>query len=69
MAVRRRRVSAGLAVASALVAAVAARVVLLGFLEATSIPSNNMLYLLPVVPMALALLPMVLFGIIASLKK
>ena len=69
MAVRRRRVSAGLAVASALVAAVGARVLLLGFLEATSIPSNNMLYLLPVVPMALALLPMVLFGIIASLKK
>ena len=69
MAVLRRRVDAGLAIASALVAAVGARVLLLGFLEATSIPSNNMLYLLPVVPMALALLPTVLFGFLAFLKK
>ena len=41
-------------VCAALVAALSARVVLLGFLEATSIPSNNALYLSPVVPLALA---------------
>ena len=33
------------------------RVLLLGFLEATSIPSNNMLYLSPALPLALALIP------------
>ncbi len=38
---------------TALLGAVASRVGLLGFLEATSIPSNNMLYLLPVVPIYL----------------
>lgn len=40
-------------VLSALLAAVLARVALLGFLEATAIPSNNLLYLLPVVPIYL----------------
>jgi hypothetical protein len=35
---------------SALLVAVCSRVGLLGFLEVTSIPSNNLLYLLPVVP-------------------
>lgn len=35
---------------TALLAAIFSRVGLLGFLEATSLPSNNMLYLLPVVP-------------------
>jgi hypothetical protein len=35
---------------TALLVAVFSRVGLLGFLEATSLPSNNMLYLLPVVP-------------------
>lgn len=35
---------------TALLVAVLSRVGLLGFLEATSIPSNNMLYLLPAVP-------------------
>lgn len=49
-------------IASALAVAVATRVVLLGFLEATSIPSNNMLYLFPAVPMALALPPVVVLG-------
>ncbi len=52
-------------VVAALSAAVAARVLLLGFLEATSMPSNNMLYLLPVTPMALALTPCVVFLAIA----
>ena len=69
MAVRRRRLDAGLVVSSALVAATGARVILLGFLEATSIPSNNMLYLVPVAPMALALIPAVAFGIIDFAKK
>ena len=34
---------------------------LLGFLAATSIPANNVLYLTPVVPMALVLAPFVFF--------
>ena len=69
MAVRRRKLDAGLVVASALVVALGARVVLLAYLEATSIPSNNMLYLFPVVPMTLALIPTVLFGIINFFRK
>jgi hypothetical protein len=69
MAVRRRKLDAGLVIASALVAAVGTRIILLGFLEATSIPSNNMLYLSPVAPMALALIPAVLFGVIAFARK
>ena len=50
-----RRWHMGHVLCAALVAAIVARVGLLGFLEATAIPSNNMLYLSPVVPMALAL--------------
>lgn len=69
MAVRWRKLDAGLVIASALVAAVGTRVILLGFLDATSIPSNNMLYLVSVAPMALALIPTVLFGIIVFAKK
>lgn len=57
----RRRWHLGHVVAAALVAAVASRVALLSFLEATSIPSNNMLYLSPVTPLALALVPCILF--------
>ena len=52
-----------------LAAALGTRVVLLGFLEATSIPSNNMLYLSPVAPIALALVPAVLFGIAALYRN
>lgn len=51
----RRRWHPGHVVSAALVVAIAMRVALLGFLEATSIPSNNLLYLLPVTPVALAL--------------
>lgn len=70
VAIRRRKLDAGLVISSALVAAVGARVLLLGFLEATSMPgANNMLYLSPVAPMALALIPTGLFGVIAFLKK
>ncbi len=65
LAMYRRRLDPSLVIALALTAAVAVRVLLLGFLEATSIPSNNMLYLSPVAPMALALIPTVLFGIAA----
>ena len=56
-AARTRRLGAGLAVGLTLAAAVTVRVLLLGFLEATSIPSNNMLYLSPALPLALALIP------------
>lgn len=38
---------------TALFVAMLSRVGLLGFLEATSLPSNNMLYLLPAVPVSL----------------
>ncbi len=69
VAIWKRRASAMLAIASALVAAVASRVVLLGLLEATSIPSNNMLYLSPVVPLAMALIPAVVFGFFGFLGK
>ncbi|HET7728838.1 MAG TPA: hypothetical protein VFK48_02285 [Usitatibacter sp.] len=53
VAALRRRWHAGHVVVAALAAAVASRVLLLGFLEATSIPSNNMLYLSPAAPLAL----------------
>jgi hypothetical protein len=59
----RRRIDVPLVVATALAGAVASRVFLLGFLDATSIPSNSLLYLSPVVPMALLLLPTVAWGI------
>lgn len=51
----------GHVVVAALTVAVAARLLLLGFLEATSMPSNNMAYLSPAIPMALALAPCVIF--------
>jgi len=56
-------------VTTALAAAVTARVLLLGFLDATSIPSNNMLYLFPLVPLSLAMLPVTLWGAIDCLKN
>ncbi len=43
---------------SALLAAISARVVLLGFLEATAIPSNNLQYLIPAVPLYLGFVVM-----------
>lgn len=51
----RRRLTGPLIVATALVAAVVTRLGLLGFLEISAIPSNNLLYLTPAIPMALAL--------------
>lgn len=53
-------------VCSAVAGGIITRVILLGFLEATSIPSNNMLYLFPLVPFSLALAPIVFWGIIQS---
>ena len=54
--------------ATALAAAIVTRVVLLGFLEATSIPSNNMLYLFPVVPIAMAMVALMFFTAIRFLR-
>lgn len=68
VSVIRRRWHPGHLVTAALLAAIATRVILLGFLEATSIPSLNMLYLSPVVPMALALAPCVAFLGISLIK-
>lgn len=60
VSVARKRWHPGHILIAALLAAIAVRVVLLGFLDATSIPFN-MLYLAPVVPMAMLLPPCVLF--------
>ncbi|MFT3812626.1 MAG: hypothetical protein QM740_04520 [Acidovorax sp.] len=61
----RRRVPPAIWVAAtALAAAVASRVVLLGLLDATSMPADNMQYLLPVAPLSLALLPVVFWGMV-----
>jgi hypothetical protein len=64
----RRRSHAGHVLAAALAAAIVMRVGLLGFLEATSIPSNNMLYLAPVSPIALAFPACVVFLAFAILR-
>ena len=60
-AARRRSFDAGHVLAASLFAAVAMRIGLLSFLEATSMPSNNILYLSPAVPELLAFVPCVLF--------
>jgi hypothetical protein len=60
-AVRRRRRHPGLVLLGAFWVAVATRVGLLGFLAGTSIPPNHLLYLTPVVPVALLLAPLVAF--------
>lgn len=69
IAVRRRELDAVLVMASVLVAAVATRVILLAFLDVTSFRSNNIRYLQPVAPMALALISTVLFGIVGWVGK
>jgi uncharacterized RDD family membrane protein YckC len=68
MALRKRRWHPGHAVAAALVAAIAVRVALVAFLDATSIPYSP-LYLLPVAPMALAFAPFIAFLAIAQSVK
>lgn len=55
-------------VVSAVAGGIITRVVLLGFLEATSIPSNNMLYLFPLVPFSLVMLPVVFWGMLRWLS-
>lgn len=60
--VRRRMPDAAWLLATVLAAALLTRVALLGFLEATSIPSNYILYLFPVVPLALAMPVIVLWS-------
>ena len=64
----RKRWHPGHIVIAALLAAIGVRVVLVSFLEATSIPFN-MLYLMPVVPMAMLLLPCVFFLGVALFKR
>lgn len=61
-AVWRRQLHAPLAIGMGLGAAVTVRVLMLGFLDATSIPSDNMLYLSPVVPLAMAFIPVTCWG-------
>lgn len=61
----RRQMDGTLVVALALAAAISSRVVLLGFLEATSIPSDNMLYLSPLVPLALTMIVVVTWGVVS----
>lgn len=51
-------------VTSAIAGGIITRVLLLGFLEATSIPSNNMLYLSPLVPLSLAMIPVTCWGVL-----
>lgn len=51
---------------AALVAAAAARVALLGFLDATSFPADNITYLTPVTPLAIAIVPCVAFLLLAA---
>ena len=58
---RRREWHSGHVLVLALVLAMGMRVALLGFLAATSIPRNDLLYLTPAAPMALAFMPCVLF--------
>jgi hypothetical protein len=64
VSLRKRRWHPGHVVAAAIVTAIAARVGLVAFLDATSIPYSP-LYLLPVVPMALAFVPFIAFLAIA----
>jgi hypothetical protein len=52
-----------------LLTAVVSRVALLAFLDATSIPSNNLLYLSPAIPMALAAAPCALAIIFKDISR
>jgi len=58
-AVVRHRSHSGHVLVAALIAAAATRVALLGFLDATSFPADNLLYLTPATPLALAIAPCV----------
>lgn len=60
--IRRRWPDVAWVLVTVLAVALLTRVALLGFLEATSIPSNYILYLYPVVPLALAMPVVTLWG-------
>jgi hypothetical protein len=64
----RRFVSPAGIVVAMLLASLAMRVALLAFLDATSMPANNILYLSPAVPMLLALVPCLLLWARASFE-
>lgn len=66
--VKRQPPSAAWMVATALSAAIVTRVVLLGLLEVTSMPSNNMLYLFPVAPFSLAMIVFMVFATVRGLS-
>jgi hypothetical protein len=63
-AVVRKRWHTGHVIVAALMAGVATRLLLLAFLEATSIPANNALYPSPAVPLELAFVPCVFFLVV-----
>ena len=67
--VRRRMPDVTWMLAASLAAALATRIALLGFLEATSIPSNYILYLYPAVPLSLAFPVVVLWSVAQRLKS
>lgn len=66
--VKRQPPSAAWLVATALSAAIVIRVVLLGLLEVTSMPSNNMLYLFPVAPFSLVMIIFMVFATVRGLS-
>ena len=65
---KRRMPGMAWVLAASLAAALATRIALLGFLEATSIPSNYILYLYPAVPLSLAFPVVVLWSVARLLK-
>lgn len=67
--VKRRMPDVTWMLAASLAAALATRIALLGFLEATSIPSNYILYLYPAVPLSLAFPVVVLWSVAQRLKS
>jgi hypothetical protein len=68
LAARRKRWHPGHVIVAALAAGVGMRLLLLAFLEATSIPSNNALYPSPATPLVLAIAPCVLWIILQGRK-
>lgn len=65
----RRRPHLGHVVVAALAAAAVVRVGLLGVLDATSFPADNLTYLTPVTPLAIAIAPCVAFLLLAAWRS
>lgn len=65
----RRRAHPAHVVVAALVAACVARVGLLGYLDATSFPADNITYLTPVTPLAIAIVPCVAALLLAARRS